>query len=400
MSLYFYFFLLFYTMGQVIIKKFSPKTHKIKAVIYGGSGSWKTSFGGSAPKPIFASAEGGLLSIAHINPEYVEIKGLEDLAGLLSFLKTQPHEYETVIIDSITEISEIIKRGIEKKSGRAMQIQDFGTLSKKIREILAGFRDLPMHVLFIAQEKYDKDGDQIIKISPSLNGKSADEIAYFMDIVGYLYIDPSSNERRIITSTAQKYLTKDRTRMIGNDTTPDFSMWVEAVKGLQVVKEDETIFDKNLDATGIIEEDDVEPKKTTTTPTPAKEATPQARRAPEKDASDAQKKLLSSLIGELTVSIQDDGDKLLKVVAKTILQITTVDVGKDNGTIDEMLTKLKSSHASTLIEYLKKRLSDAKKAKEESAQAEDDRARSEAEAEWEAQIQAQGQAEAEAEHDA
>lgn len=286
-------------MAQVIIKKFSPKTHKIKAVIYGGSGSGKTSFGGTAPKPIFASAEGGLLSIAHLNPDYVEIKSLEDLAGLLSFLKSQPHEYETIVIDSITEISEIIKRGIEKKSGRAMQIQDFGTLSKKIREILAGFRDLNMHVLFIAQEKYDKDGDTIIKIAPSLNGKSADEIAYFMDIVGYLYIDPSSNERKIITATAQKYLTKDRTRMIGNDTTPDFSVWVEAVKGLQVVKEDETVFDKNLDATGVIEEDTPE-TKTPTTPAPAKDAPPQARRAPEKFVTPAQKKLLTELLTKIT----------------------------------------------------------------------------------------------------
>ena len=49
-----------------------------------------------------------------------------------------------------------------------------------------------MHVLFIAQEKYEKDGDEIEKIVPSLNGKSADEIAYFMDVVGYIYLDPST----------------------------------------------------------------------------------------------------------------------------------------------------------------------------------------------------------------
>lgn len=129
-----------------------------------------------------------------------------------------------------------------------MEQRDWGVLSKRIRDILVGFRNLNMHVLFIAQEKYDKDGDTIIKIAPSLNGKSADEIAYFMDIVGYLNIDPSTNERKILTTTNQKYVTKDRTRMIGNDSTPDFSMWVEAVKGLQVLKEEETVYDKNLDA--------------------------------------------------------------------------------------------------------------------------------------------------------
>jgi hypothetical protein len=249
-----------------------------------------------------------------------------------------------------------------------MQIQDFGTLSKRIREILAGFRDLNMHVLFIAQEKYDKDGDQIIKIAPSLNGKSADEIAYFMDIVGYLSIDPATNERRINTNTAQKYLTKDRTRMIGNDTTPDFSAWVEVVKGLQVVKEDETVYSENLDAQGVIEEEDDKIPETTpktsprasTAPNPA----PSARRAPEKDASEAQVKLLSSLIGDLTVTIQD-GDRLLKIVRKTILDQVKVDVGPECGTVDEMTSKLKSSQASTLIEYLKAQIKTRKEKKEE-----------------------------------
>jgi hypothetical protein len=40
-----------------------------------------------------------------------------------------------------------------------------------------------MHVLFIAQEQDITDDNKISKIVPSLNGKSATKIAYFMDIV-------------------------------------------------------------------------------------------------------------------------------------------------------------------------------------------------------------------------
>lgn len=122
-----------------------------------------------------------------------------------------------------------------------MQIQDYGTLSKTIREILRGFRDLDMHVLFIAQEKYEKDGDKIEKIVPSLNGKSADEIAYFMDVVGYIYLDPSTGERRVITNTNHKTLSKDRTGKIGNNMEADFKQWIEAVKGMQIIREEETV---------------------------------------------------------------------------------------------------------------------------------------------------------------
>lgn len=74
------------------IKTFSPTSHKIKAVIYGASGSGKTYFAATAPNPIFASAEGGLLStLKHkkkIDPvKYVSITKLEDLRDLLAYLK-------------------------------------------------------------------------------------------------------------------------------------------------------------------------------------------------------------------------------------------------------------------------------------------------------------------------
>ncbi len=220
------------------IKTYSPKSHKIKAVIYWPSGSWKTTIGGTAPKPIFASAEGGLLSIAHLKPAYAEIKSLDDLKELLVYLKKWDHAFETVIIDSITEINEIIKMDIEKKTWKAMQLQDWGTLAKRIREILRGFRDLDMHVLFIAQESIDKDGDKIERIMPNLNGKASNEIAYFMDIVWYMTIEPGTWERKVLTQTNLKYVTKDRTGKIWNNTAPDFWSWVEKVKDLEISNED------------------------------------------------------------------------------------------------------------------------------------------------------------------
>lgn len=216
------------------IKTFQPTDHKIKAVVYGASWSGKTVFGGTAPKPIFASAEGGLLSIAEKNPAFVEIKSLKDLADLLDYLKNQKHDFETVIIDSISEINDIIKQEIERKTWRSMQIQDWGDLWKKIRSILRGFRDLPMHTLFIAQESNEKDEDKIEKIVPSLNWKAATEIAYFMDIVGYLFIDKATGDRKMITSPNAKLLTKDRSNTIWNDTEPDFSVWVEKVKWIKI----------------------------------------------------------------------------------------------------------------------------------------------------------------------
>lgn len=121
-----------------------------------------------------------------------------------------------------------------------MEISDWSTVSKTIREILRGFRDLDMHVIFIAQETVMKDGDKIEKYVPSLNGKSADEIAYFMDVVGYMSIDPATGERRITTIPSTKTLAKDRTGKIGNDTEPNFTKWVELVSTMEVSEQSVT----------------------------------------------------------------------------------------------------------------------------------------------------------------
>lgn len=229
------------------IKTFKPLDHKIKAVIYGASGTGKTVFGSTAPKPIFASAEGGLLSVADKNVQFVEIKTLKDLQELLIYLKTQKHDFETVVIDSITEINDIIKQDIEKKTGKWMQLQDWWELAKKIKSIFRGFRDLNMHVIFLAQEANEQDEGVVTKIVPSLNGKAATEIAYFMDNVGYLMID-KTGERKLLTNPNAKLLTKNRGWFIGNDCPPDFSEWVKRVANIKIGEQTvNTTFEVNID---------------------------------------------------------------------------------------------------------------------------------------------------------
>lgn len=218
------------------ILEFKPVDHKIKALIYGSSGSGKTVFGGTAKNVIFASAEGGLLAIAEKRPHYKAIKSHKDLKDLYFYLLHEKHSYETVIIDSISEVNEIIKLEIESRTGHAMQLQDWGTLSKDIRDLLRKFRDLPMHVIFIAQEQYINDEDKIKKIAPSLNGKSATDVAYFMDIVGYIHVENDGN-RWIETSANKKLFTKDRSQKIGNDCPMDFEIWKERVAEISIGKQ-------------------------------------------------------------------------------------------------------------------------------------------------------------------
>jgi len=215
------------------IMTFKPTSHKIKALVYWASWSWKTSFWATAPNVIYASAEAWLLSVGNKQIDYVEIKTVKDFQDLLLYLKNEKHQYQTVVIDSITEINDIIKIEIEKKKWRPLQIQDWWEIAKKIESILREFRWLDMHVLFIAQEQDITDDNKISKIVPSLNGKSATKIAYFMDIVWHMEVTPSW-EHVIQTLSHPKLLSKDRTSLIGNSTEANFQEWINKLEQIEI----------------------------------------------------------------------------------------------------------------------------------------------------------------------
>lgn len=230
------------------IKKFKPTSHKIKALIYGASGSWKTTFWSTANNVIYASAEAWLLSVGNKEIDYAEIKSLQDLRDLLLYLKRQDHKYETVVIDSISEINDIIKAELEASRWRALQLQDWSVVAKQIEWILREFRGLDMHVLFIAQEQELTDEGKISKIVPSLNWKSATKIAYFMDIVWHMEVLPTG-EHVIETLSHPKLLSKDRTGLIWNTTWTDFQVWISKLAEIEIWEEE-----KVLEYNGIWEE--------------------------------------------------------------------------------------------------------------------------------------------------
>lgn len=218
------------------IKQFKPKDHFVRCTIYGGSWVGKTVFGGTAPKPIFASSEKGLLSIVSTlgyHPDYVNIESIKDLQELYKHLK-KTNTYQTLVLDSLTEINEIIKEGIEQRTGKQMTRNERWELSRKIKDIIRSFKDLEMHVIVICQEKHNTNDEWVTEaIYPMLNGKNATEIAYMMDIVGYMYID-KDGDRHITTAPNQKLLSKDRSGQIGRDAPLDFKEWVG-----RILKQDE-----------------------------------------------------------------------------------------------------------------------------------------------------------------
>lgn len=167
--------------------------------------------------------EGGLLSLGNRFPdvESVRVKTWDDMQKVYDDLYRGNHGYNTVVLDSLTEIqkfsmSTIMEFVVKKDPERDPDIpsmREWGKNIEQIRRLVRAFRDLPMHTIFTALAKSDKDGKTgAVKTKPSLSGKLADEVAGFVDIVGYQYTKVMDNELRryLLTTATDRFVAKDR----------------------------------------------------------------------------------------------------------------------------------------------------------------------------------------------
>jgi len=82
----------------------TPKPSRI--LLYGIEGIGKSTFGSQAPKPIFIQTEDGLDEIAR--DKFPLAKAYEDVVQALGELRTEKHDYETVVIDSLNWLERLI----------------------------------------------------------------------------------------------------------------------------------------------------------------------------------------------------------------------------------------------------------------------------------------------------
>jgi len=77
-----------------------------RALLYGNEGVGKSTFGAQAPSPIFIQCEDGLDEIACSRFPLAE--SYESVVAALRELHAQPHEYETVVVDSVDWLERLI----------------------------------------------------------------------------------------------------------------------------------------------------------------------------------------------------------------------------------------------------------------------------------------------------
>jgi phage nucleotide-binding protein len=187
----------------------------VKLLVYGQAGAGKTSLIPTLPKPVILSAEGGLLSIADTNLPFIEITSMQELREAYQWLTSSAEaaEFESVALDSISEIAEVVLNH-EKKINKDPRAA-YGAMQEQMADIIRAFRDLPgKHVYMSAKLEKTQDEMGRVLYAPSMPGnKTGQSLPYFFDEVLALRVekDAEGNTRRaLMTDGDGLWLAKDR----------------------------------------------------------------------------------------------------------------------------------------------------------------------------------------------
>jgi len=187
----------------------------VKLLVYGQAGAGKTSLIPTLPNAVILSAEGGLLSIADTNLPFVEITSIGELQEAYRWLTSsaEANEFESVALDSISEIAEVVLNA-EKKATKDPR-QAYGAMQEQMADIIRGFRDLPgKHVYMSAKLEKTQDEMGRVLYAPSMPGnKTGQSLPYFFDEVLALRVEKDAEgmtRRALMTDGDGLWLAKDR----------------------------------------------------------------------------------------------------------------------------------------------------------------------------------------------
>lgn len=207
---------------------------KFKSMVHGPQGHGKTHLMGTlahdprtAPA-LFLDFEGGDLTLKGMPGEWdqAEVRSWEDYNEQFERLVNNKEGFKSVGIDSLSEthifallnILEI--EGAKRKNRNLIEQGDYGTAMVQMRRLVREFRDLDLHVLFVASSKDVRDPREGMVKKPALSGQLADDIPGMMDLVGYLAITDEVDEegdatgnviRSLLLQNYPKVRTKVRT---------------------------------------------------------------------------------------------------------------------------------------------------------------------------------------------
>lgn len=168
----------------------------IKVMVFGQAGSGKTTFALTAPNAAVIDTErgtdmyAGRDGIAQFG--VLRANNLTEIQAAIAFLKTGKHSFETVILDSLTPVYDVLVGALEAKSKSGeMSYREWGAVKRKMNALYNALLDLPMNVIITAREavEYETSGRELRKVGAKPDADKS--LSYVFDFVLQMNRDKS-----------------------------------------------------------------------------------------------------------------------------------------------------------------------------------------------------------------
>lgn len=184
-------------------------------LLYGRSGTGKTTIASTFPTPMLLIdiREDGVDSVKGTpGVNVLEARNWDDVELAYWMLQSDPGEYETVVIDSISMAQTMLVEQVLEETGKdAMTRQLWGEVSGRLQSLIMGLRDLPMNVVFIAHDRArtsneEEDGDQLDpEVGPALIPSVAKILNGAVKVIGNTYIAEEVQQQGARITTKVEY---------------------------------------------------------------------------------------------------------------------------------------------------------------------------------------------------
>lgn len=171
-------------------------TTSLIITLFGQPGIGKTTLAFSAPKPLLLDFDGGAQRAAG-RKDIVRVHQWADVAEIA---QADVAAYDTVVLDTVGRALEYLSVDLIKsnpKFGRStgeLSMQGYGALKTAFGQWLGRIRTFGKHVILIAHEKEEKDGDNTI-VRVDAMGATRIEVIRLSDLVGFV---SAINNRRML----------------------------------------------------------------------------------------------------------------------------------------------------------------------------------------------------------
>lgn len=199
------------TMSSLLKQPSELEVQKtVKALLYGQPGLGKTTLALSTPSPVLLDFDGGVhrVNAAH-RPVTLQVKSWDEV---IDVMKEDLSQFKTIVIDTAGKMLDFMSAFIIKNDDKmatrdgSLTLKGYGARKTMFVNFLSQVSMMGKHIIFVAHEKEEKDGEQKV-IRPEIGGSSANDLMKELDLVGYM--QAIGKNRTISFDPCEKFYAKN-----------------------------------------------------------------------------------------------------------------------------------------------------------------------------------------------